>query len=147
MTTPELQGRLASLTSWRSEWDGLRVVVLGLGVAALSSADTLTELGADVLVVADAYHEERAQLLDVIGARLHVGDLSVVPGAVTEFAPEVVVVSSGRFHPDHPVLAWAEQAGVAVWSDVELAWRVRDKIEPAAEWICIPGTNGKSGFS
>ncbi|MGA0565805.1 UDP-N-acetylmuramoyl-L-alanine--D-glutamate ligase [Rathayibacter sp. KR2-224] len=144
MTTPELQGRLASLTSWRSEWDGLRVVVLGLGVAAFSSADTLTELGADVLVVADAYHEERARLLDVIGARLHVGDLSVVPGAVTEFAPEVVVVSSGRFHPDHPVLAWAEQAGVAVWSDVELAWRVRDKIEPAAEWICITGTNGKT---
>lgn len=138
------QGRLTALTSWRSEWAGLRVAVLGLGVAAFSSADTLAELGADVLVVADAPHEERAQLLDVIGARLHVGDLTVVPDAVTDFDPEVVVVSSGRYHPDHPILAWAAATSVPVISDVELAWRVRDKVEPAAEWICVTGTNGKT---
>lgn len=144
MTSADLAGRLSGLTSWRSDWRGLRVVVLGLGVAAFSSADTLAELGADVLVVADAPHEERARLLDVIGARLHVGDLSTVPDAVTAFDPEIVVVSSGRYHPDHAVLAWAQGAGVAVWSDVELAWRVRDKVEPAAEWICITGTNGKT---
>ena len=144
MTSADLAGRLSGLTSWRSDWRGLRVVVLGLGVAAFSSADTLAELGADVLVVADAPHEERARLLEVIGARLHVGDLSTVPDAITTFDPEVVVVSSGRYHPDHAVLAWAREAGVAVWSDVELGWRVRDKIQPAAEWICITGTNGKT---
>ncbi|GAB3796266.1 UDP-N-acetylmuramoyl-L-alanine--D-glutamate ligase [Humibacter antri] len=144
MTSADLPGRLAGLTSWRADWRGLRAVVLGLGVAAFSSADTLAELGADVLVVADALHEERARLLDVIGARLHVGDLTAVPDAVSAFDPEVVVVSSGRYHPDHALLAWAESAGIAVWSDVELAWRVRDKVEPAAEWICITGTNGKT---
>jgi UDP-N-acetylmuramoylalanine--D-glutamate ligase len=144
VTSSDLPARLATLTSWRSDWSGLRVAVLGLGVAAFSSADTLVELGADVLEVADAPHPERARLLDVIGARLHVGDLSSVPDAVTAFDPEVVVVSSGRYHPDHPVLEWADSAGVAVWSDVELAWRVRDKTEPAAEWICVTGTNGKT---
>ncbi len=139
-----LRGRLAGLTSWRSDWRGLRVVVLGLGVAAFSSADTLAELGADVLVVADAPNEERARLLEVIGARLVVGDLSLVPDSVVDFDPELVIVSSGRFHPDHPVLTWAGATGVAVWSDVELAWRVRDKVQPAAEWICVTGTNGKT---
>jgi UDP-N-acetylmuramoylalanine--D-glutamate ligase len=144
VTAPGLPERLAALTSWRSDWTGLRVAVLGLGVAAFSSADTLAELGADVLVVADAPHEERARLLDVIGVRLHVGDLTAVPDAVVEFDPEVVVVSSGRYHPDHPLLVWAASRSVAVWSDVELGWRVRDKVEPAAEWICVTGTNGKT---
>jgi UDP-N-acetylmuramoylalanine--D-glutamate ligase len=144
VTAPGLPERLAALTSWRSDWTGLRVAVLGLGVAAFSSADTLAELGADVLVVADAPYEERARLLDVIGVRLHVGDLTAVPDAVVEFDPEVVVVSSGRYHPDHPLLVWAASRSVAVWSDVELGWRVRDKVEPAAEWICVTGTNGKT---
>jgi UDP-N-acetylmuramoylalanine--D-glutamate ligase len=136
--------RLAALTSWRSDWKGLRVAVLGLGVAAFSSADTLAELGAEVLVVADARHDERARLLDVIGARLLVHDLQTVPAELTGFDPELVVVSSGRFHPDHPVLSWATETAVAIWSDVELAWRVRDKVQPAAEWICVTGTNGKT---
>jgi UDP-N-acetylmuramoylalanine--D-glutamate ligase len=139
-----LAARLAGLTSWRSEWRGLRVVVLGLGVAAFSSADTLAELGADVVVVADAMHDERARLLDVIGARLEIDAMTGVPEAIVEFDPEVVVVTSGRFHPDHPALEWAAATGVAVWTDIELAWRVRDKVRPAAEWICVTGTNGKT---
>ncbi|WP_346769131.1 UDP-N-acetylmuramoyl-L-alanine--D-glutamate ligase [Planctomonas sp. JC2975] len=136
--------RLAELTSWRSDWSGLRVLVLGLGVAAFSSADTLAELGADVLVAAHTRHDERARLLDVIGARLVIDPLESVPDAVTSFDPEVVVVTSGVFHPDHAVLEWADAHGIAVWSDVELGWRVRDKVTPAAEWICITGTNGKT---
>ncbi|MGN6126603.1 MAG: UDP-N-acetylmuramoyl-L-alanine--D-glutamate ligase [Humibacter sp.] len=144
MADDELAGRLAGLTSWRSDWRGLRVLVLGLGVAAFSSADTLVELGADVLVAAESRHEERAKLLDVIGARLVIHDLKSVPDVVTDFDPEVVVVTSGRHHPDHALLVWAEQSGIAIWGDVELAWRVRDKVEPAAEWICVTGTNGKT---
>ena len=140
----DVADRLAGLTSWRSDWRGLRVVVLGLGVAAFSSADTLAELGADVLVVAEQLHEERAELLGVIGARLVIADLQSVPDAVADFAPHLTIVTSGRYHPDHPVLVWAQRNGVAVWSDVELGWRVRDKVEPAAEWICVTGTNGKT---
>ncbi|MFC3276297.1 hypothetical protein ACFOE1_18555 [Agromyces mediolanus] len=53
-----------------------------------------------------------------------------MPGELAEFAPELLVASPG-FHPDHPVLEWAGTEGVPVWGDIELAWRVRDKVETA----------------
>jgi UDP-N-acetylmuramoylalanine--D-glutamate ligase len=48
-----MTSRLDSLTSWNADWTGLKVVVLGLGAAGFSAADTLAELGAHVLVVAE----------------------------------------------------------------------------------------------
>ncbi len=41
-------------------------------------------------------------------------------------------------------MLWAEGGGIPIWGDIELAWRVRDKVEPAAEWILVTGTNGKT---
>ncbi|GAA1811812.1 UDP-N-acetylmuramoyl-L-alanine--D-glutamate ligase [Agromyces neolithicus] len=134
--------RLDALTSWHADWAGLRVAVLGLGVTGFAVADTLTELGADVLVIAPEVDDDRARILDVIGARLLRHPLDVVPAELVAFAPEVMVVSPG-FHPDHPALEWAAGAGVAVWGDIELAWRVRDKVN-TAEWILVTGTNGKT---
>src|SRR5690606_33298424 len=32
---------------------------------------------------------------------------------------------------------------IPIWGDIELAWRLRDKVR-AAEWICVTGTNGKT---
>ena len=133
--------RLDSLTSWNADWAGLRVAVLGLGVTGFSVADTLVELGARVRVLASAADPERADLLDVIGAEfVQKPDLS--PADLDDFDPELVVVSPG-FRPDHPLLVWAEQQGIELWGDIELAWRVRDKVT-AAEWICVTGTNGKT---
>lgn len=134
--------RLDALTSWNADWTGLRVAVLGLGVTGFAVADTLTELGGDVLVIAPEVDDDRARILDVIGARVLRHPLDAVPDELMGFAPEVVVVSPG-FHPDHPVLEWAAGTGVAVWGDIELAWRVRDKVN-AAEWILVTGTNGKT---
>ena len=135
-------GRLAELTSWHADWRGLRVAVLGLGVTGFAAADTLAELGADVLVAAPERDDDRARILDVIGVR-HVDDpLVAVPAELEAFAPEVLIASPG-FHPDHPVLLWADAAGIPVWGDIELAWRVRDKVN-AAEWILVTGTNGKT---
>ena len=71
--------RLDSLTSWHADWKGLRVVVLGLSVTGFSVADTLAELGADVLVVTERADEEYARLLPVIGAALWEGPLDTVP--------------------------------------------------------------------
>ncbi|UOQ89422.1 UDP-N-acetylmuramoyl-L-alanine--D-glutamate ligase [Agromyces endophyticus] len=134
--------RLDSLTSWNADWRGLRVAVLGVGVTGFAVADTLTELGAEVLVLAPTVDDDRARILDVIGARLVRHPLDAVPEELTAFAPEVVVTSPG-FHPDHPVLEWAGREDVAIWGDIELAWRVRDKVN-AAEWILVTGTNGKT---
>lgn len=139
--------RLATLTSWNSDWSDLRVAVLGLSMTGFSVADTLTELGADVLVLAESAEEEYARLLPVIGARLELGPLDQVPEALTEFAPEVVIASPG-FAPSHPVIRWAQESGIALWGDVELAWRVRDKVPrpdgTPADWVLITGTNGKT---
>jgi len=139
--------RLDTLTSWHADWSGLRVAVLGLSMTGFSAADTLTELGAEVLVLSEGASEEYARLVPVIGARLELGPLDTVPATLRDFAPEVIVASPG-FSPSHPVIAWAVQDGVPLWGDVELAWRVRDKVLRAdgtpAEWVLITGTNGKT---
>lgn len=139
--------RLDGLTSWRADWKGLRVAVLGLSMTGFSAADTLTELGAEVLVLSESASEEYARLVPVIGARLELGPLDAVPETLRAFDPEVIVASPG-FAPAHPVIAWAVDEGIALWGDVELAWRVRDKVLRAdgtpAEWVLITGTNGKT---
>ncbi|CAN7258240.1 UDP-N-acetylmuramoyl-L-alanine--D-glutamate ligase [Microbacterium sp. LjRoot45] len=139
--------RLDTLTSWHADWKGLRVAVLGLSVTGFSVADTLAELGADVLVVTESADEEYARLLPVIGARLWTGSLAAVPAELLAFTPDVVVASPG-FPPHHPVISWATSGGAALWGDIELAWRVRDKVTRAdgnpADWVLITGTNGKT---
>lgn len=134
--------RLAGLTSWRSDWRGLRVAVLGLGMTGFAAADTLAELGGEVLVLAEQAAPERERLVQVIGAALAVGPLDPVPQQLVDFDPELIVTSPG-FHPDHPVFTWAGDHAVAVWGDIELAWRVRDKVR-TADWIAVTGTNGKT---
>lgn len=143
-----LSAPLSELTSWRSDWSGLRVAVLGLGLTGLAVADTLAELGAEVLVVAARGSADHRQLLEVIGARFleHPDDVGV-PEELLLFGPELIVTSPG-YHPDHPLLLWGQEAGIPVWGDVELAWRLRDKVLRAdgtpAEWILVTGTNGKT---
>nr|BFF14177.1 hypothetical protein GCM10025699_54800 [Microbacterium flavescens] len=44
--------------------------MLGLGVTGFSVADTLTELGARVVVLAPEVDDDRAELLQLIGAEL-----------------------------------------------------------------------------
>lgn len=134
---------LSALTSWHADWSGLRVAVFGVGVTGFAVADTLVELGAEVLVVAARASDEHRQLLDVIGARLELHpDESTVSDALPAFDADLVVVSPG-YHPDHVLLLWAAERGIPIWGDIELAWRLRDKVR-AAEWICVTGTNGKT---
>ncbi len=139
----EIATRLNTLTSWNSDWVGLRVGVLGLGVTGFAAADTLAELGAEVVVVATDAPRQRARLLDVIGARLILASNEAVPPALVEYAPELLIVSPG-YYPNHPILKWAAANDIAVWGDIELAWRVRDKTGTPAEWMLVTGTNGKT---
>lgn len=139
--------RLSTLTSWHVDWSGLRVAVLGLAATGFSVADTLAELGAEVLVVAESATDEYARLVPVIGARMRLGALDPVPDELVDFDPQIVVASPG-FAPSHPVIAWARRHRIPLWGDVELAWRVRDKVVredgSPAEWVFITGTNGKT---
>lgn len=142
-----MSDRLDSLTSWHADWRGLRVAVLGLSVTGFAVADTLAELGADVYVFTERADEEYARLLPVLGVRLWTGTLERVPDVLTRFAPDVVIASPG-FPPHHPVIAWVRDVEIPLWGDVELAWRVRDKVlrpdGTPADWVLITGTNGKT---
>jgi len=132
---------LDELTSWRAEWSGLRVAVLGLGATGLSATDTLAELGADVLVVAAEASAERAAIVEVAGARLVVD--AGAESSLEKHDPELFVVSPG-YSPDHRLIVWAQDRGIPIWGDIELAWRLRDKVGEPAEWIVVTGTNGKT---
>jgi UDP-N-acetylmuramoylalanine--D-glutamate ligase len=135
---------LSTLTSWHADWSSLRVAVLGLGVTGFSVADTLAELGSRVMVVAAGADELRIRMVEVIGASyVQEREGEAVPHELTEFEPELIVVSPG-YHPDHAILLWAAERGIEIWGDIELAWRVRDKVGEPAQWLLVTGTNGKT---
>ena len=135
---------LDHLTSWNSEWRGLKVAVIGLGVSGFSVADTVAELGCNVLVLAEKAEAEYLDILDVLGVRAVTGDdAKGLPAALVDFAPDLIVTSPGVL-PTAPMITWADEQGVPVWVDIELAWRLRDKSGQPSEWICITGTNGKT---
>lgn len=143
----ETTERVLGLTSWHADWSGLRVAVLGLGVTGFSVSDTLQELGCQTRVIYGREDPDRERLLDVIGAeRFCDGDDGAQLADLEVFAPDLVVVSPG-YRPDHPLTTWAAEAGIPVWGDIELGWRLRDKTERVADWICITGTNGKTTTS
>ncbi|WP_377641923.1 UDP-N-acetylmuramoyl-L-alanine--D-glutamate ligase [Oryzobacter terrae] len=144
MTGPS--DRLAGLTHRDADWPGLRAVVAGLGISGFAAADALLERGVDVLVV-DAREPaegsvmaERARILDILGARLAYGEEAVAGLPPT---PVDLVVTSPGWRPDQPLLRAAADAGVTVWGEVELAWRMRTR-EGAAPWLTVTGTNGKT---
>lgn len=135
---------LDQLTSWHSNWSDIRAVVFGLGVSGFSVADTLAELGAKTLVVAEKAEADLLDILDVIGVSHLTGEEAKgVPSEVIEFKPDVIVVSPG-VRPQHELLVWAASQSIAVWVDIDLAWRLRDKTERLAHWFTVTGTNGKT---
>ncbi len=123
-------------------WQGVRAVVAGFGASGAAAVDNLLHLGADVHAVAESVSPrilERAELLEVLGARIdvHEGATATLPADA-----DVLVVSPG-FRPDAPIVVAARERGVPVWGEVELAWRLRDPESPAP-WLCVTGTNGKT---
>ncbi|MFW0185003.1 UDP-N-acetylmuramoyl-L-alanine--D-glutamate ligase [Rothia sp. CCM 9418] len=141
--------RLESLTSWDASWEGLRVVVAGLGVSGFSAADTLIELGAEVLVIDNADTEEnrsKVQTLKIVGlsdALLSDDAMDHLP-LVNGQLPELIVTSPG-LRPQLGLFVEAQEHGVQVWGDVELAWRLNTRRgRKTPQWLCITGTNGKT---
>jgi UDP-N-acetylmuramoylalanine--D-glutamate ligase len=138
--------RLAGLTSGDADWAGLRVLVAGIGRSGFAAADALLERGARVLVVDGAdgpAQRERGVILDTLGARVRLGpDALDAPLPDVAGAPPEVVVASPGWRPDAPPLSAAAGMGVPVWSEVELAWRMRRP--GAAPWLTVTGTNGKT---
>ncbi|MCV2393422.1 UDP-N-acetylmuramoyl-L-alanine--D-glutamate ligase [Actinotalea sp. M2MS4P-6] len=113
---------------------GARVLVAGLGVSGRAAAAAL--LSRDALVTTLDSAAPDADLHDEAEADLGATDL---------------VVASPGWRPTAPVLAGAVRRGVPVWSEVELAWRLRvdrpegpDGPRGPAPWLAVTGTNGKT---
>ena len=137
---------LTELTHRDAEWAGLRVVVTGVGVSGFAAADALVERGARVVLLdgRDGPREqERGKVLDVLGVDVRLGEEHTTSLPDVGGAPPDVVVTSPGWRPDQPVLAAAAAAGVPVWGEVELAWRMRPATG-AAPWLTVTGTNGKT---
>jgi len=130
------------LTHRDADWSGIAVLVVGLGVSGFAAADALAERGARVTAVSrDATDviRERATILEILGVDVRLGPEHVVaPPEGTE-----LVVTSPGVPPHDPLMLAAATAGLPVWGEVELAWRMRAE-EGAAPWLTVTGTNGKT---
>ncbi|MFE5900951.1 UDP-N-acetylmuramoyl-L-alanine--D-glutamate ligase [Streptomyces sp. NPDC056488] len=123
----------------RLDWNGKKVTVAGLGVSGIPAARVLHGLGARVTVVNDGDDERsraQAAALEAEGVTVRLGDGATLPSGT-----ELIVTTPG-WQPDKPLFAAAAEAGVEVWGDVELAWRLRGP--GAAPWLAVTGTNGKT---
>ncbi|OLE26891.1 MAG: UDP-N-acetylmuramoylalanine--D-glutamate ligase [Actinobacteria bacterium 13_1_20CM_3_71_11] len=112
----------------------MRVLVAGTGVAGAAAARALLAHGVEVTVL-DRTASPAAEALAEAGAQVVIGDVPPLDGI------DEVVVSPG-FAPHHPLVVAALGAGLPVYSEPELAWRLRGPDAPV--WLGITGTNGKT---
>jgi UDP-N-acetylmuramoylalanine--D-glutamate ligase len=134
---------LGHLSSWHSDWSKTSVAVVGLAKTGFSVADTLNELGARLLVIAESCSAEILDIVDVLGINHVIGTVAEQQKALDEFAPDLIVVSPG-VAPTNSLVSSAFAKDIPVWGDVDLAWRLRDRFGSEQEWICVTGTNGKT---
>lgn len=132
--------RLDRLTSWQADWSDLVVVVLGLGPLGFSVVDTLAELGARVTVLAAGGAGRYRDLVRIVGAAFVDAGGADSARALRDAAPDVVIATP-PYGPAHPAIVAALQSGIPVWSDVEVAWRVRDKHGEPASWVLVTGSD------
>jgi UDP-N-acetylmuramoylalanine--D-glutamate ligase len=117
---------------------GLRVFVAGLGRSGVAAARAALDAGAEVLV-----HDDAAGVVAQRAGTLVQGGAVVVsdPERLFTRQPPDVVVASPGLSPRTPMLAAARGAGVEIWSEPELAWRLLDG---RTRLLAITGTNGKT---
>ncbi len=128
------------------DWDGLdplardvAVLVTGGGVTGRAVLTALTWLG----VPATLADDDPVTLQRLADTGASTVTTSAAAQQITDYA---VVVTSPGFRPTAPVLAAAATAGVPIWGDVELAWRLDRSgcYGPARRWLVVTGTNGKT---
>lgn len=110
------------------------VAILGAGRSGAGAARALVDIGCDV-VLADDRPEA---LVDAPAETMGVDD----PDALLR-GRDVLVKSPG-IGDAHPVVQAALRAGVPVWSEVELGYRL---LGPGIRLIGVTGTNGKTTTS
>ncbi len=117
---------------------GARVLVTGAGITGRSVSAALEPTGVRLTICDD----------DPLALQRLITPASVVTtdDAIAHIADYVLVVTSPGFPPTAPVLAAASAAGVPIWGDVELAWRLDQAgwFGTPKRWLVVTGTNGKT---
>ena len=113
-----------------------RYLVAGTGIAGAAAARALAGRGHDVTVY-DQKPGAGLSALEPVVSRTITGEL---PDSALDGVDEVVV--SPGFPPHHDLVRRAHAAGLEVYSEPELAWRLRPG--DAAPWLAVTGTNGKT---
>jgi len=116
---------------------GARVLVAGARVTGRAVVGALSSRDVEVTVCDD----------DPAAARLLAGDAGLSPAeAIARVNSFDLVIASPGFAPTTPVMAAAAAAGIPIWGDVELAWRLdaAGLYGPPRRWLVVTGTNGKT---
>ena len=117
---------------------GTRVLVTGAGITGRSVGAALEPTGVRLTICDD----------DPLALQRLITPATVVTTdeAVANIADYALVVTSPGFPPTAPVLAAATVAGVPIWGDVELAWRLDQAgwFGTPKRWLVVTGTNGKT---
>ena len=117
---------------------GARVLVTGAGITGRSVSAVLEPTAVRLTICDD----------DPVALQRLITPATVVTTADAQahISDYALVVTSPGFAPSTPVLAAAAAAGVPIWGDVELAWRL-DRAAwfgPPRRWLVVTGTNGKT---
>src|ERR1700741_3171952 len=117
---------------------GTRVLVTGAGIPGRSVSAALEPTGVRLTICDD----------DPLALQRLVTPASGVTtaDAVAHIGDYALVVTSPGFPPTAPVLAAAAAAGVPIWGDVELTWRLDQAgwFGTPKQWLVVTGTNGKT---
>ncbi|WP_372510266.1 UDP-N-acetylmuramoyl-L-alanine--D-glutamate ligase [Mycobacterium paraseoulense] len=118
---------------------GAPVLVAGGGVTGRAVLAALTRFGA----VPTLCDDDPATLRRYAETGVATVTTSTATRRPADYA---LVVTSPGFAPDTPLLVAAGAAGVPVWGDVELAWRLdaAGRYGPPRRWLVVTGTNGKT---
>jgi UDP-N-acetylmuramoylalanine--D-glutamate ligase len=116
-------------------WLPRRALVLGLARSGRAAAAALVRRGVPV-VAADRSPDADAGRLGELGVELRLGTEEEALLAGVD-----LVVKSPGVPEQSPLVAVARAAGIPVWSEVELGYRL---LPPGARLIGVTGTNGKT---
>ncbi|ADG79248.1 UDP-N-acetylmuramoylalanine--D-glutamate ligase OS=Tsukamurella paurometabola (strain ATCC 8368 /DSM / CCUG 35730 / CIP 100753 / JCM 10117 / KCTC 9821/ NBRC 16120 / NCIMB 702349 / NCTC 13040) OX=521096 GN=murD PE=3 SV=1 [Tsukamurella paurometabola] len=118
---------------------GAHVLVAGGGVTGPAVARALLRLGAAV-TVADGKPVAREKIA------AEVPEVAVVDLDDLDPAGYALVVVAPGFRPTAPIVVAAQDAGVPVIGDVELAWWIdrAGAFGAPRDWLVVTGTNGKT---
>lgn len=118
---------------------GKTVALFGLGGSGLATAVALQAGGAGVV----ACDDNPAKMAEAAAQGIGTGDLRSADWS--RFAALILSPGVPLTHPEpHWTARLAHEAGIEVIGDIELFCRERAKIAPAAPFVAITGTNGKS---